>query len=302
MPWQRTQAQSVNLPTIPVAAHRACDKDGDGLINVGQIKKAVSLANRGVITESRSKFLAGKFGKAKHEHVNITEFRALLAYLSHGHRVQDELAAAWARVEALEASACSPTTAAATVAVTAHDDRLPSPNKPRAARFADDPGKEIDHDKAPAVVSADEERSMQRSSYDELQHTESAQPWTAEGWVSSLRAVDPIVAKALVGGAKDELAALRALGASADKETLSRRLGEANINGALADVLLPQLQALAAPAAAAGDVGLQAKFAEGAAFDLKYGDLSTFFRGLEGKIGAPDPKVDEAMEIGRAHV
>ena len=118
--------------------------------------------------------------------------------------------------------------------------------------------------------------------------------WTAEGWVGALHAVEPVVAKALVGGAADELAALRALGASADKNALSRRLGEANINDTLAEALLPRLQELAAPPAAAGD--LQAKFAEGASFDLKYGDLSTFFRGLEGKIGAPDPKVEEAVE------
>ena len=108
------------------------------------------------------------------------------------------------------------------------------------------------------------------------------QGWTAEGWVGALHAVEPIVAKALVGGATDELAALRALGASVDTESLGRRLGEANINGALAAALLPRLQALAAPAAAAGnDAGLQAKFAEGAAFDLKYGDLSTFFSGVQ---------------------
>jgi hypothetical protein len=29
---------------------------------------------------------------------------------------------------------------------------------------------------------------------------------------------------------------------------------------------------------------------------MQYGDLSTFFGGLEAKIGAPDPKVREAME------
>ena len=113
--------------------------------------------------------------------------------------------------------------------------------------------------------------------------------------MGALHAIEPVVAKALVGGAADELAALRALGASADVNALSCRLGDASINDKLAAGLLPRLQELAAPVAAAGDAGLQAKFAEGA-FDLKYGDLSTFFRGLEGKIGAPDPKVNEAME------
>ena len=34
----------------------------------------------------------------------------------------------------------------------------------------------------------------------------------------------------------------------------------------------------------------------GAGFVLKYGDLSTYFGGLEGKIGAPDVKVREAIK------
>jgi len=41
---------------------------------------------------------------------------------------------------------------------------------------------------------------------------------------------------------------------------------------------------------------LQQKFLEDGAGTLEYSGLSSFFGGLEAKIGAPDPKVYEAME------
>ena len=41
--------------------------------------------------------------------------------------------------------------------------------------------------------------------------------------------------------------------------------------------------------------GLQAKFLQDGAGVMSYSGLSTFFRGLEGKIGAPDPNVLSAM-------
>lgn len=44
------------------------------------------------------------------------------------------------------------------------------------------------------------------------------------------------------------------------------------------------------------DVALEPKFAEGARFELKYSGLSDFFGGLEKRIGAPDPNVEEAVE------
>ena len=48
-----------------------------------------------------------------------------------------------------------------------------------------------------------------------------------------------------------------------------------------------------------GGNGVYSKFSAGGGnkgFELKYGDLSTFFGGLDAKIGRPDPNIFEAME------
>ena len=64
-------------------------------------------------------------------------------------------------------------------------------------------------------------------------------------------------------------------------------------------MVYPQLQRLATAEQTSGaDVrAAHDKFVqEGKAFQLKYQDISTFFGGLEAKIGPPKPKVAEAME------
>ena len=67
---------------------------------------------------------------------------------------------------------------------------------------------------------------------------------------------------------------------------------------ALAKLLLPELRQLSVVGAAMG-AQLHGKFVQvlqdGKAFKMTYADLSTFFGGLEAKIGAPNPSVETAM-------
>ena len=62
-------------------------------------------------------------------------------------------------------------------------------------------------------------------------------------------------------------------------------------------VLRPRLERLARARAATG-AELHSKFLQDGNFDfeLVYGDLSTFFGGLEAKVGPPDPNVAQGME------
>ena len=72
--------------------------------------------------------------------------------------------------------------------------------------------------------------------------------WSAGAWVKSLStAIDGAVASALVGDAaiSEELATLRDIGRTMNAAKLRRHLQSNNVHGALADVLLPKLQALA---------------------------------------------------------
>ena len=119
--------------------------------------------------------------------------------------------------------------------------------------------------------------------------------WTASAWLTSVGVVKT-VANVLMGGAKptDELAAVRALGAAAtSEEALAEHLSTGGVAEALAKLLLPKLRQLSAVGAAHQ---LHGKFVQdGNAFKMTYADLSTFFGGLEAKIGAPNPSVETAM-------
>jgi len=118
--------------------------------------------------------------------------------------------------------------------------------------------------------------------------------WTAAAWLASC-GVSASIASALHGGAADELAAMRALGGKSEAELLER-LREASLLETLARELHGALQRLNSSEAATG-AELHGKFMQdGQAFELKYADLSTFFGGLEAKIGPPDPHVYEQME------
>ena len=126
---------------------------------------------------------------------------------------------------------------------------------------------------------------------------EASHEWTMSGWLSSLE-VASAVAAVLLGADRpaDELAATRALAAALPTETaLVARLREGGCVESLARSMLPALQRLAVQEVATG-AGLHGKFMQdGGAFELRYGDLSTFYGGLVAKIGPPNPKVRLAM-------
>ena len=121
--------------------------------------------------------------------------------------------------------------------------------------------------------------------------------WTTSAWLSGF-GVATQVASALLGGARpfSELQAVRSLASAAPTEAaVADRLRAGGIVEALAKIIHPELRRLMAGASTGGE--LHGKFMqEGKAFTMKYGDLSTFFAGLEGKIGAPEPQVLSAME------
>ena len=126
---------------------------------------------------------------------------------------------------------------------------------------------------------------------------EASHEWTMSGWLSSLD-VTSAVAAVLLGADRpaDELAATRALATALPTEAaLAARLREGGCVESLARSVLPGLQSLAVQEVATG-AGLHGKFMQdGGAFELKYGDLSTFYGGLVAKIGPPNPKVRLAM-------
>ena len=153
--------------------------------------------------------------------------------------------------------------------------------------------------------------------------------WRTKAWLSSFE-VTGHVACSLLGGARpiDELAAMRVLGEVTTSEAaLAERLRAGGVAEALAKGILPQLRALVvtdtATATELHDKVRHERFEppafrsgmrcpaplelisedwafaplvlqfvqQGNAFQMKYAGLSTFFGGLEAKIGPPNPDV-----------
>lgn len=126
--------------------------------------------------------------------------------------------------------------------------------------------------------------------------------WTLAAWLMSDCGVAGVVADAL---SKDrpaevsDLSFVRELGsagnANVGRAALLALLRRSNILEELAMHVWAGIERLRASRAATG-FELQSKFLQDGAGTLSYSGLSTFFRGLEGKIGTPDPKVRDAME------
>ena len=144
---------------------------------------------------------------------------------------------------------------------------------------------------------------------------ESANPdqWTLSSWLTSIGATD-VLAQALLrtrGAGQTELEFVRALGASFNGDAAAGHahfltlLRQADALDALAGRVRDGVDRLLASSAATG-AELQGRFLQDGAGTLSYSGLSTFFRGLEGMVGSPDPKVEEAMarehrECGDSH-
>ena len=133
--------------------------------------------------------------------------------------------------------------------------------------------------------------------FDSLPQTKAPAPqsesWTAAGFLGTLRIPELLAAQLVEVGGPNELGALQSLARSPDlKQELRRRLTPGM--DALIDRLSSALEELATGAAPTADQ-LQAKFMQDGAGLMAYGDLSTFFGGLEAMVGAPKPRVREAM-------
>ena len=117
--------------------------------------------------------------------------------------------------------------------------------------------------------------------------------WTAAGFLGTLGIPELLAAQLVEVGGPNELSALQSLARSPDlKQELRRRLTDCI--DALTDRLSSALENLASGAAPTAEQ-LQAKFMQDGAGLLAYGDLNTFFGGLEAIVGAPLPRVREAM-------
>ena len=120
--------------------------------------------------------------------------------------------------------------------------------------------------------------------------------WTAVGWLAS-QDVAIAVAEAILHqhSAATELEAMKALG-SGSAEALMACVVSGGLVQRLVARLHPKLVALAAGKETDPGRGLHGKFLqEGDAFTFTYGDMASFYGGLEAKIGAPDNKILEAM-------
>ena len=131
-------------------------------------------------------------------------------------------------------------------------------------------------------------------------HSSSDSSWRTTSWLDSIGVVEQIASTLLsqhCSPATDELAAIRALCSAATSESdLADVLRAGGTIEAIAKTIYPALQELSRAQAATG-AELHERFVQdGASFTMRYGDLSTFFGGLEAKIGAPSPNVQLAME------
>eukprot|EP00935_MAST-01C_sp_MAST-1C-sp1_P000490 g490.t1 len=124
--------------------------------------------------------------------------------------------------------------------------------------------------------------------------------WTAKGWLTSLGIVSEL-AHALLDQAPGRKAG-GASGGADHQDTQIKSLSEDDIDNAidnasvaLKDMLKQEIKKLKSMDEVSPD-GLNAKFqAEGKSFTLGFGDVDIFHGGLEARIGAPSPNVEEEM-------
>ena len=132
------------------------------------------------------------------------------------------------------------------------------------------------------------------------------QAWKMAPWLDSLGTSGLIEAALMApvregSGADDPALVLpfvRALGKYGSRETVAALIREAGptLLESLATTVWGGIEALGAAGSATGKE-LHDKFVqEGGAFTMSYGGLDTFFGGLEGLIGAPNPKLRESMK------
>ena len=127
---------------------------------------------------------------------------------------------------------------------------------------------------------------------------ELGQEWTLAGWLTSAPGLADALAHAMLKrrhAGQSELEFARSLGKGAEADDLLKLLQQTGALNALAETLATNLKQLASTHQHA-EAKLQLKFMQEGATQLRYGAISTFYSGLEGIVGAPNPKVREAME------
>lgn len=132
-----------------------------------------------------------------------------------------------------------------------------------------------------------------------------ADDWSLLSWAETAGAHRVLFAalrravEAQHGGRYTSEAALAFVRGFKTREAVAAVVNSVQVLDAMVDVTWEAAQKLNAATAATGSK-LNDKFAaDGGGFNLKYGNLSTFYGGLEGKIGAPSPK-SECSKPARA--
>eukprot|EP00900_Chrysochromulina_parva_P006386 jgi/Chrpa1/15749/Chrysochromulina_OHIO_Genome00016609-RA len=123
--------------------------------------------------------------------------------------------------------------------------------------------------------------------------------WRTAAWLDSQGLAAAAIAQALhsTGCTSDELAATCAL-ASLSEEALAVQLEKGGLANVLARGLRPSLLQLTQEVTGAELREQHGKFhQDGVAFELKFGEIRTFFAGLEAQIGPPEVHVALAIEF-----
>ena len=114
--------------------------------------------------------------------------------------------------------------------------------------------------------------------------------WTFSAWVKSLELHESIAQKLGISDGEEALQRCKEL----TENELREKLADAKLEG-LYSQLWQGLQKLKTQESSA-TASMQSKFAhEEGTFEMSFANLSTFFAGLEGLIGSPNPRVMDAM-------
>ena len=181
----------------------------------------------------------------------------------------------------------------------AADDSAPLPAPAAADDSAPLPAPAAADDSAPlpAPAAADDSAPLPAPAV--------AGKWEIEGWLESLQtnaAIAEVLQQYALTSELDALDAVRKL-AGSHEACIAALAGK--LESVLIDKIWAGAKALVQSHAATGRE-LQSKFVQDVAdskggFEMAYGDLATFFTGLEGLIGSPSPRVHDRMRDEHCH-
>ena len=121
--------------------------------------------------------------------------------------------------------------------------------------------------------------------------------WTVKGFLASLPHLLDELAAALTKGKNEETPEVEHFKKLDKKAVIEIICGKSThpLHQRLADIVNDGIEQMnKAKAATAAELNNKFHLEEGVV-SLRYGDLDTFYRGLEGQVGAPDPKLGKAM-------